>query len=126
MNSEPGIGGTSAHIGGPLTVGGAPAVCHACRGTLALSSTWNIARVYLYIFRSRQLKTWVFNCNKYWSLNRPGKIQPNVVNVHYTRTARLRIVPVAKTNTNRLDIGKIHALVCKLLQVDIPFRPLSY
>jgi hypothetical protein len=66
MNSELGIGGTSAHIGGPLTVVGAPAVCQACRGILALSSTWNIARVYLYIVRSSQLKTCVFNCNKHW------------------------------------------------------------
>jgi hypothetical protein len=65
MISELGNEGTSVHIGGLLTVGGPPAVCHICRGILALSSTWNIARVYLHIGRSKQLKTWIFNCNKH-------------------------------------------------------------
>ena len=52
-------------------------------------------------------------------------IQKDVVEEHLARTARLWITPVAETNTNRIDISKVHTLVCKLLQVNIPFGPLS-
>jgi len=53
-------------------------------------------------------------------------IQTNIIKVHHTRTASHRIVLVAKTNSNSIDIGQVHALVCKCLQVNIPLGPLIY
>ena len=54
------------------------------------------------------------------------RIQANIIEVHHTRTAGLRIIPVAETNSNRSYIGEIHALVGKSLQVDIPLCPGIY
>ena len=39
-------------------------------------------------------------------------------------TTSLRISLVAQTNGQRIDIGKVHALVCKFLQGDIPLDPI--
>ena len=47
-------------------------------------------------------------------------IQPNIIKIHHTCTAGLRIIPVAKTKANRIDIDKVHA---ERLQVDSPLGP---
>jgi hypothetical protein len=54
------------------------------------------------------------------------RIQTNIIEVHRPRTTSLRVVLIAETKGNRIDIGQVHALVSKGLQVDIPFGPLTY
>ena len=49
-------------------------------------------------------------------------MKTNVIEVHYTCTAGNR----AKANSNGIDITKIHTLVGKGLQIDIPFGPGGY
>ncbi len=42
-------------------------------------------------------------------------IQTNIIKVHHARTSSNRIIPVAQTNSNSIDIGQVHALVCECL-----------
>ena len=50
-------------------------------------------------------------------------IKTNIIEEHHTSTAGNRIGPVAEAKSNRIDIGKVDALVGKACQVDSPFGP---
>ena len=72
------------------------------------------------IYKSVVLNTILFNSRScLWCRG----IQSNIIVIHHTCTASYWIAPITKTKSNRSYISKVHTLVCKSLQVDIPLGP---
>ena len=53
-------------------------------------------------------------------------IQPDIIEEHRTWAVRLRIVPVAETYIDSVNVSQVNALILEQFQVDSPFRPRIY